>query len=254
VWKDARRKSDLQKGGETMKDAIQRLCESEGASLKKMADLLIEEAIRLTGSKIGYFATLNKWEHLLTMNGWSKSAMAMCSMANKPIVYPVENTGLWGDCVRERKAVITNDYKNCNRPTKKGTPQGHVPVLRHMNVPIMSGESIKGVLGVGNRESDYTKEHVALLQSFADEAWPFIARAKEREDKRGKCTLQQVCPFYGRHIPIHDVMYRAYVQRFCEGDSSECAISQVVQKRGFLKVPKDLYPNQTFRVEQILKR
>jgi hypothetical protein len=222
--------------------------------LKRVADLLIEEAIQLTESKMGYFAILNKWEHLLTMISWSKSAMAMCSMANKPIVYPVESTGLWGDCVRERKPVITNDYKNCTRPTKKGTPEGHVPVKRHMNVPVMVGESIKGILGVGNRDTEYTKEHAALLLAFANAAWPIIEQAKNREDKRSKCPLQQVCPFYGRHIPIHDVMYRAYLQRYCEGDNTECAISQVVQKRGFLRVPKDLYPNQLFRVEDILKR
>lgn len=237
-----------------MEESLQRLRENKGASLKRMADVLIAEAIQLTGSKIGYFATLNKWEHLLTMISWSKSAMAMCSMTNKPIVYPVENTGLWGDCVRERRSVITNDYKHCARPTKKGTPEGHVPVQRHMNVPLMDGESIKGVLGVGNREDDYTKAHAELLQAFANAAWPLVLQAKEREDKRSKCALQQVCPFYGRHIPIHDVMYKAYLQRFCEGDHQECAIAQVVQKRGFLKVPKDLYPNQTFRVEEILKR
>lgn len=236
-----------------MEESLRKLRENTGASLKRMADLLIEEAIGLTESKIGYFATLNKWEHLLTMVGWSKSAMAMCSMANKPIVYPVENTGLWGDCVRERKPVVTNDYKNCTRPTKKGTPEGHVVVKRHMNVPVMVGESIKGVLGVGNRETEYTKEHVALLQKLANAAWPLLDDAREREEKRSKCALQEACPFYGRHIPIHDVMYKAYLDRFCEGDHRECAISQVVQKRGFLKVPKDLYPNQTFRVDEILK-
>ncbi|MCX6899886.1 MAG: GAF domain-containing protein [Verrucomicrobia bacterium] len=237
-----------------MKEALRRLRESNSQTLRRVADLVIEEAIRLTDSKIGYFAILNKWERLLTMIAWSKGAMAMCGMANKPIVYLVENTGLWGDCVRDRKAVICNDYKNCSRRTKKGTPKGHVPVLRHMNVPLMAGESIKGVLGVGNRETEYTKDEATLLQAFANAAWPIIAEAKEREEKRSKCSLQQVCPFYGRHIPIHDVMYQAYLQRFCEGDSRECAISQVVQKRGFLKVPKDLYPNQTFRVEEILKR
>lgn len=237
-----------------MKESLRRLRESNSQSLKRMADLLIEEAIGLTGSKMGYFATLNKWEHLLTMIGWSKSAMAMCSMTNKPIVYPVESTGLWGDCVRERKAVITNDYKNCTRPTKKGTPEGHVPVVRHMNVPMMDGESIKGVLGVGNRGDDYTKEDAALLQSFANAAWPIVAEVMEREEKRSKCALQQSCPFFGRQVAIHEIMYRAYVQRFCEGDNKECAIAQVVQKRGFIRVPKDLYPNQTFRVAEILKR
>ena len=237
-----------------MKEAIRRLRENDRLSLKRAADMLIEEAVRLTGSKIGYFATLNKWEHLLTMIAWSKGAMAMCSMANKPIVYPVESTGLWGDCVRERKAVITNDYKNCTRPTKKGTPEGHTPVLRHMSVPMMSGNSIKGVLGVGNRETEYTDKIAAELQSFANEAWPMVARAQERDEKRCVCPKHSGCPFYGRQIPIHDVMFQAYRHRFCEGDHHECALYQVAQQAGFAKVPGSLYPNQIFRVEEIPRR
>lgn len=237
-----------------MKEALRRLRENRSQSLKRTADLLIEEAVQLTESRIGYFAILNKWERLLTMVAWSKSAMAMCGVVDKPIVYLVENTGLWGDCVRERKAVITNDYKNSIRPTKKGTPEGHVTVKRHMNVPVMAGNSIKGILGVGNKETDYREEDAALLQTFADAAWPVIEEAMTREGKHRKCPLQQECPFYGRHIPIHDVMHRAYLQRFCEGDNDECAIFQVAQKSGFPKVPKDLYPNQAFRVEDLLKR
>ncbi|MCX6908286.1 MAG: GAF domain-containing protein [Verrucomicrobia bacterium] len=236
-----------------MKEALRRLRENKSQSLKRAADLLIEEAVQLTGSQIGYFAVLNKWEHLLTMVAWSKGAMAMCAVVDKPIVYLVENTGLWGDCVRERKAVITNDYKNSTRPTKKGTPVGHVPVKRHMNVPVMAGHSIKGILGVGNKETDYREEDAALLRTFADAAWPIIEQAKAREEKRSKCPLQQECPFYDRRIPIHDVMHRAYLQRFCEGGNDECAIFQVVQKIGFAKVPKDLYPNQAFRIEGLLK-
>ena len=236
-----------------MKESLRRLRENNSQCLRRAADMLIEEAIQLTGSQIGYFAVLNKWEHLLTMVAWSKSAMAMCGMANKPIVYPVANTGLWGDCVRERKAVITNDYENCARATKKGTPEGHVVVKRHMNVPVMSGQDIKGVLGVGNRETEYREEDAALLQTFANASWPFIAQAWEQENKRSKCSLQPTCYFYGRQIPIHDVMYRAYLGRFCEGGGKDCAIFQVAQKYGILKVPNDLYPNQTFRVEEILK-
>lgn len=237
-----------------MKDAIRRLRASDKLSLKRTAEILIEEALRLTDSQIGYFATLNKWEHLLTMISWSKSAMAMCSMANKPIVYPVASTGLWGDCVRERKAVITNDYANSTRPTKKGTPEGHVPVTRHMNVPMMNGDRIQGILGVGNRETEYTDKVAALLQSLANEAWPAIERAQTREEQSGLCSKHQECPFYSRRAPIHDVMYQAYFRRFCEGDHKECAIYQVARQAEFSRVPANLYPNQIFRVEQILGR
>ena len=48
-------------------------------------------------------------------------------------------------------------------------------------------------------------------------------------------------------------MYQQHVSRYCKGESENCAILQVMKKSSFLKVPKDLYPNQTFRVEEILK-
>ena len=68
-----------------------------------------------------------------------------------------------------------------------------------------------------------------------------------------KCDYQVVCAFYHRRIPIHDVMYRTNVERYCEGNSTDCAICQVLKKSNFLKVHGDLYPNQTFRVDGILK-
>jgi hypothetical protein len=62
------------------------------------------------------------------------------------------------------------------------------------------------------------------------------------------------CAFYHRRIPIHDVMYQTYVARYCESNCEGCAIFQVLKAASFLNVPKDLYPNQTFRVAEILKK
>jgi hypothetical protein len=47
-------------------------------------------------------------------------------------------------------------------------------------------------------------------------------------------------------------MYQTYVKRYCEGVNEGCAVFQVLKASNFLKVPKDLYPNQTFRVAEIL--
>ncbi len=69
-----------------------------------------------------------------------------------------------------------------------------------------------------------------------------------------KCTYEIVCPFYQHRIPIHDVMYQTNVNRYCEGTPENCAVFQVMRAACFLDVPKDLYPNQTFRVAEILKK
>ncbi len=62
-------------------------------------------------------------ETVLTMHSWSKAAMAECEIIDKPIVYPVVTTGLWGEAVRQRKPIITNDYVAPN-PLKKVIPKG----------------------------------------------------------------------------------------------------------------------------------
>jgi two-component system, OmpR family, phosphate regulon sensor histidine kinase PhoR len=157
-----------------MEAALQRLRDQCGLSRKAFAECIVEEAVRLTGSTMAYFAVTDEEVRQLTMLAWSKSAMAACAVQELPIDYPIEATGLWGDCIRERQAVITNDYERCTRVTKKGYPDGHVAVRRHMNVAVMWGGQIKGILGVGNKTDEYTADDAAVLQSFANAAWPIF--------------------------------------------------------------------------------
>jgi hypothetical protein len=67
-----------------------------------------------------------------------------------------------------------------------------------------------------------------------------------------ECDYQLVCAFFRRRIPIHDAMYQQHVSHYCKGLSDDCAILQVMKASSFLKVPKDLYPNQRWRVAEIL--
>ena len=127
----------------------------------------VEEAIRLTHSEIGYLAILNDDETVLTMLYWSKSAHQMCQTKDKPLVYPLETCGLWGEAIRQRQPVITNDYAAPN-PLKRGTPEGHIPIVRHVNIPVFDGERIVAVAGVGNKTADYDDRDVRQLQGLMD--------------------------------------------------------------------------------------
>jgi PAS domain S-box-containing protein len=161
------------------------------ASLKEITDFTLEEAVRLTQSTIGYLAFLNEDESILTMHSWSKSAMAECAIIDKPIVYPVETTGLWGEAVRQRRAVITNDYIAAS-PLKKGYPQGHVAVKRHMNTPVFAGSRIVIVAGVGNKTEGYNQDDVQQLTLLMEGMWRLIERQRtETEVRQLNETLEQ---------------------------------------------------------------
>jgi PAS domain S-box-containing protein len=145
-----------------------------------LTEFTLEKAIELTQSTIGYLAFLNEDETVLTMYSWSRQAMQECMIQEKPLVYPVETTGLWGEAVRQRKPVITNDYQATNL-FKKGYPEGHVHVNRHMNIPLLDGEKIVIVAGVGNKAQPYDESDIRQLTLLMDGMWKIMKR-KQTED------------------------------------------------------------------------
>jgi PAS domain S-box-containing protein len=180
---------------ESRLEALVRQSQMAEATLQQLTDFALEEAVRLTESKIGYLAFVNPDETVLTMHSWSKTAMAECQIVDKPIVYQVAATGLWGEAVRQRRPVITNDYPAPN-PWKKGYPDGHVHVTRHMNVPIFEGERIVLVAGVGNKEEAYDEADVRQLTLLMQGMWRLVQRRQaEEEIRQAKRRLEDIIEF-----------------------------------------------------------
>ena len=162
-------------------EALLKLNHMVHASLQEIMDYSLEESVRLTQSAIGYLAFLNEDETVLTMHSWSKSAMKECGIRDKPLIYPVVNTGLWGEAVRQRRPVFTNDYASAN-PKKKGYPEGHVIVHRHLNVPVFDGNRIVIVAGVGNKNEEYNESDARQLTLVMQGMWQLIQRNKMQMD------------------------------------------------------------------------
>jgi PAS domain S-box-containing protein len=159
------------------------LTQMSGQSAEEIANYALEGVVALTASTIGYIAFANEDETVLTMQCWSKTAMHQCMMIDKPITYRVEDTGLWGEAVRQRKPIIVNDYAAAN-PLKKGTPAGHVPLRRHMNIPVLDGDRIVAVAGVGNKKEDYTEDDVRQMTLMMDGMWRILCRKRAEESLR----------------------------------------------------------------------
>ncbi|MCY2950484.1 MAG: response regulator [Planctomycetota bacterium] len=168
---------------ESRLETLLQLNQMSRASFQEITNFALEEAVRLTESTIGYLAFMNADETELTMHAWSKTAMDQCQIIDKPIVYQVEETGLWGEAVRRRKPVITNDYAAAN-PAKKGCPEGHVHVRRHMNVPVFDGTRVVVVAGVGNKEEPYGDSDIRQLTLLMQGMWQLIQRRHADEELR----------------------------------------------------------------------
>ncbi len=161
-------------------EALVTLHQKTDLSLQEIAKYTMEEAIRLTASRVGYIASVNDEETELNMHAWSESAIRQCSIKESQTVFPVESTGLWGEAIRQRKAIITNNYAAPN-PWKKGYPEGHIPLIRHLNVPIFDGDRIVLVTGVGNKDTDYDASDVRQLTLLMTGMWSILQRRRAEE-------------------------------------------------------------------------
>ncbi|MCK9151606.1 histidine kinase dimerization/phosphoacceptor domain -containing protein [Methanobacterium alcaliphilum] len=150
------------------------------ADCHDLTDFALEKIVEITNSEIGYLSFLNDNEDVLNMYSWSQKSMKQCQIEKKPIKYEVKSTGLWGEAIRQRKYIITNDY-DAPHILKKGFPEAHVTIRRHMNVPIFDGEKIVMLAGVGNKLKKYTEDDVNQITLLLNFLWSILKRKRSDE-------------------------------------------------------------------------
>lgn len=160
---------------ESRLEALWQLSRKTEASLQQIADFTLEEGVRLTRSQVGYLGFMDEPETVLTIRSWSRNVMGQCRIKDKPVDFPLEAAGLWGEVVRRRQPVITNDYLAAN-PAKKGCPEGHLIIKRHLNLPVFDRGRIVAVVGVGNKEEPYDDTDVRQLTLLLNGMWRLIQR------------------------------------------------------------------------------
>jgi len=148
-------------------------------SLDGVLQETLDEAEVLTGSTVGFFHFMEADQKTLWLQNWSSNTLkSMCTAEGKLTHYPVEQAGIWADCVRRREPVVYNDYLNMGRI---GTlPKGHAHISRILTVPVLRGDVIVAIVGVGNKPVNYDEKDVKTVSLLADLAWD-IAGAKYAE-------------------------------------------------------------------------
>ncbi|MBC8508915.1 MAG: GAF domain-containing protein [Chloroflexi bacterium] len=177
---------DAIKLNEERLDALLELSKMKDVPEKELTAFALEEAVRLTKSQVGYLHFVNQDEKTIQLYSWSEGALKQCTAVEEDH-YPIEDAGIWADCVRLRKPVVHNDYQNY--PEKKGVPEGHFPVIRHMSVPVFDDDKIVAIAGVGNKEDPYYESDVLQLSLFMNSMWEILTRKRAEDDVRLRAKL-----------------------------------------------------------------
>jgi len=180
---DRKRAEQALRLDESRLEALLRLSQMNEAPLSDIVSYAMEEAVRLTQSRIGYVAFVSEDESVLTMYGFSRTALEECSIPGSPREFPVAESGLLGEAVRLRRPVILNDY-TAPHPRKKGVPRGHVALKRQMSVPVFDEDRIVILAGVGNKGCEYDEADVRQLTLLMSGVWRIVQRKRMAESLR----------------------------------------------------------------------
>lgn len=165
---------------ETRLRKLVEIIQCDTTDTKSLLDIALGKCLELTESRFGYIYHYDEDSQSFTLNTWSRDVMQACSIAKKDTCYELSNTGIWGEAVRQRRAIIVNDFQADN-PLKKGYPEGHAPLTSFLTVPIVINNRIVAVVGVANKQTEYTDKEVLQLTLLMDATWRVLERRRAQE-------------------------------------------------------------------------
>jgi signal transduction histidine kinase len=232
-----------------------RLSLIEYAITHTLAELLIQsldEVAAFVDSPVGFYHFVEPDQKTLSLQQWStRTRKEFCRAAGKGTHYNIDQAGVWVDCLRQKKAVIHNDYSSL--PHKKGLPEGHAEVVRELVVPVIRKDKAVAILGVGNKPVDYTQRDVEIVSYLADVTWE-IVQQKRADDALRKTTIDL-------HERVKELSCLYGISKLFEED--DLTLDETIQRTVDLIPPSWQYPditcaqiklnNQSYRTKQFIK-
>ncbi|MEW8000910.1 MAG: ABC transporter substrate binding protein [Candidatus Thiodiazotropha endolucinida] len=153
--------------------------EAPQLDLQTLCEHAVDIAVAISDSEVGYLHIVNEDQETLRLVAWNARALSMC-MADHDAHYPISEAGVWADCFRERRTVIHNDYPNLEK--KGGVPEGHFPITRHMSTPVVDGDKVHFILGVGQKAQPYNDVDANQIELVAYDVLKLIMRRRAEID------------------------------------------------------------------------
>ncbi len=167
---------------ETRLQSLLAISERGSAGVEGLMEFALSEALSLTESPLGYIYHYDESHRVLTLGCWSAEVLKACRVREKQRVHRLEETGIWGEALRQRAPVLLNDFA-APHPLKRGLPEGHAPIARFLAVPVFSGQAIVAMVGVANKTTPYDDGDVRQLKLLMEPTWRIVERARAEEER-----------------------------------------------------------------------
>lgn len=183
---------------------------SQDLDLDRIIEAVTNEATRISGAQYGAFfynvTDVSGESYLLySLSGASRETFDRIGMPR--------NTGIFATTFAGKGVVRSSDIRTDPRygqnPPHKGMPEGHLPVVSYLAVPVVSGSGeVIGGLFFGHPEPDrFAPETEALITAIASQAAVAIDNARLHKAAQAE-IVQRKAAQEAKDLLLHEVKHR----------------------------------------------
>ncbi|MDR3555019.1 MAG: ATP-binding protein [Syntrophobacteraceae bacterium] len=184
VW--LRRESEERKNtekalrlNESRLESLLAVSRMSGSPADRIADFVLEEQVKHTGSETGWLAFIDEEQTHLTFHQQSNGNIAQHSADGEQALISLELTGIWADTVKEGKTLVINDH-SAEDSCELKFPGGCAPFRRLLATPVFEENRVKAVALVVNKPENYDTADVKYHTLLLDGMWKLIQSEQTR--------------------------------------------------------------------------
>ncbi len=142
-----------------------------------MYNEILKIALETLDSEFGVFGYIDE-NGAFVVPSMTRHIWNQCMVPQKRHVFPRATWGnsTWPRAVREKRTIHLNEFSTL-------TPEGHIPISRHISLPIIHLGDVIGLLQVANKRTEYDEMDILKLEGIAQDVAPILNARLQRDEK-----------------------------------------------------------------------
>ncbi|MBU2952895.1 EAL domain-containing protein [Marinobacter sp. F3R08] len=153
-------------------------------------ELVLSDLLSLTGSQFGFIGEVmyrkDQTPYLkigaITNIAWSPETQALYQEVERRGLVFDRLDNLLGKPIATGEVIVSNDLSS--DPRSGGLPEGHPPINAYIGIPVFSGGTQTGLIGLANRQDGYQSSLAQELEPLTQTVGNLIERKKLYQEKR----------------------------------------------------------------------
>ena len=163
------------------KESLVRVSQNPSRNPADLLSLALQEAIKLTRSKIGHLYGYCEQTREFVLKGMSRPDPEDDAVIGPLTDYNLAKSGILHEVARRREPVVMNGLQ-APRFLRFGYPEEGVPSCCLLCVPVFDRGTMVLVVAVANRKDGYSEAEIHQLVLLMESAWRITERIREEDE------------------------------------------------------------------------